>query len=420
MHNVWTIIKREYLERVRTKAFWIMTLLVPALMYGIVVLPSQLMMRQKGTAKHIVILASDADFGHGIENALNRPIAGVNKDTYTVEVVTPGTAAQQDDAKRKVQDGQLDGMLLATDDAVAAKKLTYSSRSSAGLIETGVMSGAIQMAYLQRQLTGYGVESDKIEKLLSEKFDLDTVRLSPTGAATKVSSRENFLVAVLLVMILYMSIILHGVAVMRSVLEEKTSRVMEVLLATTTPKQLMAGKIIGVGSVGLTQMAIWYGSGALVGAAAASQASAALSSLQLPIGALALFPLFFVLGYFLYSALYAMIGAMVNSEQEAQQIQFLVLLPLLLSTVIMVPAITSPGSPLVVGVSLFPFCTPLVMFARVAAQGAPAWQIALSLALVVLAIWVTIVVASRIYRVGILMYGKRPTLPELIKWFKYA
>jgi ABC-2 type transport system permease protein len=417
VHNVWIIIKREYLERVRTRGFWIMTVLVPALMYGVVVLPSQLMMRQKGTAKRIVILATGADFGHAIERSLNRPINGVNKDTYTVEVVTPGSAAQQDDAKRKVQDGQLDGMLLATDDAVAAKKLTYSSRSSAGLIETGVMSSAIRMAYLQKQLAGYGVANDKVEKLLNEQFDLDTVRLSPTGAATKVSSRENFLVAVLLVMILYMSIILHGVAVMRSVLEEKTSRVMEVLLATATPRQLMAGKIIGVGSVGLTQMAIWYGSGALVAAVATASLP---SGVQLPTTALMLFPLFFVLGYFLYSALYAMIGAMVNSEQEAQQIQFLVLMPLLLSTVIMVPAITSPNSPMVVGVSLFPFCTPLVMFARITAQGVPAWQIALSLALVVVAIWGTIIVASRIYRVGILMYGKRPTLPELIKWFRYA
>jgi ABC-2 type transport system permease protein len=420
MHNVWIIVKREYLERVRTKAFWITTILVPALMYGVIVLPTQLMMKQKGTAKRIAILASDADFGHAIERSLSRPIEGVNKDEYTVEVVTPGTAAQQEEAKRKVENGQLDGMLVATDDAVAAKKLTYSSRSSAGLIETGIIGSAIRMAYLQRQLAGYGIAGDKLESLLNEKFDLDTVRISETGAATKVSSRANFFIALVLVMILYMSIILHGVAVMRSVLEEKTSRVMEVLLASATPKQLMAGKIIGVGSVGLTQMAVWYGSGALVGAVAQAQASAITGSVQLPTAALALFPLFFVLGYFLYSSLYAMIGAMVNSEQEAQQIQFLVLMPLLLSTVIMVPAITSPASPMVVGVSLFPFCTPLVMFARVAAQGAPTWQIVVSLAGVLLATWVTTIVASRIYRVGILMYGKRPTLPELIKWFKYA
>jgi ABC-2 type transport system permease protein len=167
-------------------------------------------------------------------------------------------------------------------------------------------------------------------------------------------------------------------------------------------------------------MAIWYGSGALVGAVASSEATAVTGAVQLPVAALALFPIFFVLGYFLYAALYAMMGAMVNSEQEAQQIQFLVLMPLILSTLVMVPAITSPASPFVVGISLFPFCTPLVMFARVAAQGAPMWQVAVSLAGVLLATWGTTIVASRIYRVGILMYGKRPTLPELIKWFKYA
>jgi len=420
MHNVWVIIKREYLERVRTRAFWITTVLVPALMWGVIVLPTRLMMNQKGEAKHIAILTADADFAHAVERSLARPIEGVSKDNYTVDIVTPGTAAQQEEAKRKVESGQLDGMLLASADAVAAKKLTYSSRNSAGLIETGVIGGAIRNAYLQRQLAGYGVEPDKLDAMLNERIDLDTVRIAPGGATSKTSSRATFFLALTLTMILYMSIILHGVAVMRSVLEEKTSRIVEVLLASVTPKEMMAGKIIGVGSVGLTQLAIWYGSAGLLTAVMAAQVAAVTGSVQLPIAGIAMFPVFFVGGYFLYASLYAMIGAMVNSEQEAQQVQFFVLMPLILSTIVMVPAITSPNSPVAVGFSLFPFSTPLVMFARMMGQGVPAWQVAVSIVGMLLAIWVTLVVASRIYRVGILMYGKRPTLPELIKWFRYA
>jgi ABC-2 type transport system permease protein len=213
---------------------------------------------------------------------------------------------------------------------------------------------------------------------------------------------------------------MHGIAVMRSVLEEKTTRIVEVLLASVTPKELLAGKILGVGAVGLTQLAIWYAAGFFFAGAGLLAARSMMGPLQLPIMAIVMFPVFYVLAFFLYATLWAMLGAMSNSEQEAQQMQFFVMMPLIFSTIIMIPALTNPSSPLAVGFSLFPFSTPLVMYARIAAQGAPLWQIALSVALMIGAIYVVLVVASRIYRVGILMYGKRPTLPELIKWFKYA
>jgi ABC-2 type transport system permease protein len=187
-----------------------------------------------------------------------------------------------------------------------------------------------------------------------------------------------------------------------------------------TPKELMAGKIVGVGAVGLTQLAVWYGAGFLLAAPGLMAASSGLGSLNLAPLALALFPVYFLLGYFLYAALWAMLGAMSNSEQEAQQMQFFVMLPLILSSLIMIPALTNPNAPVAVAFSLFPFCTPLVMYARITAQGAPVWQIVLSIVLMIAAVYATLVVASRIYRVGILMYGKRPTLPELWKWFKYA
>jgi ABC-2 type transport system permease protein len=193
-----------------------------------------------------------------------------------------------------------------------------------------------------------------------------------------------------------------------------------VLLASVTPKELMAGKIIGVGAVGLTQLALWYAAGFAFLGPGLLAARGVMGPIEITPMALTMFPVFFVLGYFLYATLWAMLGAMSNSEQDAQQMQFFVMMPLILSTVMMGPAITSPNSPMVVAFSLFPFCTPLLMYVRIAAGEVPMWQLGLSIVLMLAAVYVVLVVASRIYRVGILMYGKRPTLPELIKWFRYA
>ena len=418
MHNVWVIIRREYLERVRTKAFWITTILVPALMGAFTILPAKLMMSQRGSDQHIAIVTSDAAFADVLEGSLARSAEQLGRK-YKLERVVGGTSQQLEDLKTQVKKGELDGVLVATDELLDQHKVVFSARTTTGMIESGVLRGAARIAYLQRQLAAQGVSPQKVEELLRQDFELDT-RLVTAGKESKASGRAAFFLTMALVMVLYMSILLHGIAVMRSVLEEKSSRIVEVLLASVTAKELMAGKILGVGAVGLTQLAVWYGVGALLGVGAAAQIAAVSGPINIPVLALALFPVFFVLGYFLYASLWAMLGAMSNSEQEAQQMQFFVMLPLILSTVLMGPAIINPSSPMIVVASLFPFCTPLVMYMRIAASEVPAWQIVLSIVLMLAAVYVVLVVASRIYRVGILMYGKRPTLPELIKWFKYA
>src|SRR5262249_4810723 len=205
-----------------------------------------------------------------------------------------------------------------------------------------------------------------------------------------------------------------------AVLDEKTSRIMEVMLSTATPNQMMVGKILGVGAVGLTQIAIWALAAALssLGLLAGSDALKGVISVRL----LAYFPVFFLLGYALYSTMYAAIGALVNSEQETQQLQFLVAMPLILSVIVLVQVLQHPESPLGFWASFFPFTSPLIMFARIAlaTDPVPPWQIAISLALLVATIYGLIVLCGRIYRIGILMYGKKPTLPEIVKWIKYA
>jgi ABC-2 type transport system permease protein len=229
-----------------------------------------------------------------------------------------------------------------------------------------------------------------------------------------------FIATLGMVMVMYVTVLLYGVNVMRSILEEKTSRIMEVMLSTASAKDLMAGKILGVGAVGLTQVGIWvltagiFSSSALV-------ASAGLIKGVLSLKLLLYFGVFFLLGYVLYSTLCAAVGSMVNSEQEAQQMQFLVMMPMILSVIFIVNIFQHPSSPVAIFGSLFPFTAPLVMFSRIAIQPeTPSWQIAASIALMIATIYGMVWLCGRIYRVGILMYGKKPNLPEIMKWIKYA
>jgi ABC-2 type transport system permease protein len=194
---------------------------------------------------------------------------------------------------------------------------------------------------------------------------------------------------------------------------------MEVLLSSASSTELMAGKLLGVGAVGLTQILVW----AIMAGTVALPALAAqpnFSDLQISPGVIVAFAVYFLLGYLLYSTMYAAIGAITTTEQEGQQIQFIVIIPLVMSVFMLMPAIRTPDSPVVFWMSLIPFFSPIVMYARIVVQTPPLWQIALSLLLLVGTIWGLVVLCARIYRIGVLIYGKRATIPEILKWLKYA
>jgi ABC-2 type transport system permease protein len=227
---------------------------------------------------------------------------------------------------------------------------------------------------------------------------------------------------------LYMTLLIYGIQVMRAVLEEKTTSIVEVIISAVRPGQLMLGKILGVGAVGLTQLGIWVLSGLLLltfGLPYALAVRPELAEIQDTLdvipqaGALALFVVFFVLGYFLFSSLYAAVAAMCSSEEDAQQTQIPVMILLVIPMLVLAPIIQDPHGTLATSLSLVPFFAPILMFPRFMA-GAPLWQVGVSLLLMVAAIVVLAWVAGRIYRVGILMQGKRPTLPEIVRWVREA
>jgi ABC-2 type transport system permease protein len=236
---------------------------------------------------------------------------------------------------------------------------------------------------------------------------------------------QTFLTTVALAMVLYFTLLVYGIATMRSVLEEKTTRIVEILVSSPRPFRLLTGKILGVAGVGFTQYLIWTIAGALISTygapvAAGFRAGASVPQFHIPLPLLIYAGLFFLAGYFLYASLYAAVGAMVSSDEEAQQVQLPVTL-LILAAFILFPAVMrDPASRLAVVASLVPFLSPTLVIFRIALQTPPFWQIALSLALSIATTIDVVYVAAKIYRVGILMYGKRPSLVELLRWLKYT
>jgi ABC-2 type transport system permease protein len=434
MHNIFIIAKREYLERVRSRAFVIMTFFIPLLMLGVTVVPSMLMLRGTGETKHMVVVSADQETAEMIrsrieqrqgeaktgqqENAKPGKRGGLNPVRYTVEVSTDTSDTSRAALTDKVNKKELDGFLWATPEAIAAHKLSLVTRDTSSFIENGILEQTVSDALRRHALRSKGLKEDDIEAALKP---VEVEAESPKGKNAP-NPQAMTIVTMVMVMIMYMTVLLYGIGVMRSILEEKTSRIMEVMLSTATSKEMMAGKILGVGGVGLTQVGIWAVAAGIFGGYSVV-ASGAMNAIKGAINPLLLiyFAVFFLLGYVLYSTLCAAVGSMVNSEQEAQQMQFLVMMPMILAVVFIFNIFQHPNSPIAVFGSLFPFTSPLVMFGRVAMQpDVPWWHIALSIALLVGTIYAMVLLCGRIYRVGILMYGKKPNLPEILKWIKYA
>jgi ABC-2 type transport system permease protein len=432
MRNMWLIIRREYLERVRTRSFLILTLLVPGIMTVVMMLPAKLATMGEKTQR-LVVVTSTPQFGEMVRQRFLSATTDTDQDDeespdanaakkkpeeeYSIDVDANPTDAERAALRDKVSSEAIDGYLWLSDDAIASGKVTWTSRNMAGFGERSHLSAILNRILQYQRLSANGLTTDKAEQLL-KPVKVEAVRLEH-GKESKGGGGGKFLEVVVMVMLLYMAVLLYGISVMRSVLEEKTSRILEVLLSSATSTQLMTGKLLGVGAVGLTQILVWVViAGVFALPAMAMQPS--FSELQIPISVLLAFAIFFLLGYLLYSTMYATIGAITTTEQEGQQLQFFIVIPLVLSVFMLAPVVRSPDAPLVVWLSMVPFFAPVLMYARIVVQTPPLWQIALSLSLLVATIAGLLVLCARIYRIGILIYGKRPNLPEILKWLKYA
>ena len=422
--NFRTITKREYLARLRSKGFWISTVALPVMMVAWAVLPSLMVARTKASQKLAVV-----DRTYQVADLLEETLVELARRTaeqvsFELELVVPQADAESQRLAldQRVLDEEISAWVWIDPEMLEENRVEYHAESVSNFITQQALTGALSSAVQKVRLAESGYDPEIVAEL-SSSIDLETVRISEDGSRAE-GGLGGFALAFAVFMVLYMTTLIYGQQVMLGVLEEKSSRVVEVILSTVDPLDLMAGKIAGIGLAGLTQLAIWFSIAALLTAPGLVALLAFLpAGTELPTLAPMLvlhFFLLFILGYFFYATFYAMIGSAFNNPQEAQQMASLAVIFVVLPWIFFLPILNDPDSTLAVVTSLIPIFTPFLMVLRIAVKMPPTWQILLgyllTTALCVGMIWL----CARIYRVGILMYGKKPSLKELWRWVRYA
>ena len=412
------IISREYLQRVRRKSFIITTLLVPILMIGLMVAPALIAMFSTPEAKTIAVIDDTGQIFSHLQDS----------DEITFESYT-----QPLDSARA--DADVEAILAIGANAVDRpnQSITLYYRGAPTLSTDSYIQSQLKDAIEELRLRAYNIEN--LRQILDEiNVDLSypTVRIDKEED-TGTSSMLSYFLSLLMDLMLYTFILIYGQMVMTSIIEEKNNRVLEIVVSSVKPATLMMGKVLGIGLVAITQILIWGliismctiwvvpAVGASVSAGADAELIAAVGQLS-DIGYItSLFTymlLFFVGGYLFYSAIYAAIGSAVDNIQDASQLSTIPTLPIIIALVASMSVMQNPGSSLAFWLSMIPFTSPMTMMSRIAFD-VPFWEIMLSLVLLYASFIGVIWIAAKIYRVGIFMYGKKPSFVEIIRWARY-
>jgi ABC-2 type transport system permease protein len=433
MDKILAIIKREYLVRVKTRAFLISTMLSPLLMLALTILPIFFATRGGGERKVTVLdqsgdpelfsaITKSMDSRYGDQAELKRSDPGVGTTHYTLvrRVVGPTEdleEAQQPYKQQASKDPDSTYLVLSPGILTGTEPEYYARNTSDFSI--GTLERAISGAVTSLKLKRAGLDQAKINEY-TRSIELKRNKIDSGGGVTE-GGRADFLVAFVMLFFIYISVLIYGLFVMRGVIEEKQSRIVEVIVSSVKPTQMMLGKVVGIGLVGLTQITIWALAAFLLTTVGVSMVSnVAVSAVRIPPLLLVYFVVYFVLGYFLYATLYALVGATVSSEEDAQQAQLPVTMLLVVPMIVANMIIANPTGTSSVVMSMVPFFAPILMMIRIAVVNPPVWQVFLSMAIMLASILGAVWVAARIYRVGILMYGKRPSIAELGKWLRYS
>lgn len=447
MNKLSAIIKREYFQRVRNKWFILATLIAPLMLAALVALPALVgSMQTSGKTRFAIIDQTDRLFD-GLRESIGHSDYDDDEDDEAAEpqqagkrepATNPkGEAAARyeiervqmnnrslDEVRRelnqKVQRNQLDGYLIIPADILTTGQAEYFGRKGSDIFFAGRLKDKLSDAVRDERLRDNQINQARLREL-SRPVALNRTVVSERGEEK--DSGESFVLSYVVGGLIYVTILLYGGMIMSAVVEEKTTRVAEMLFSSVRPFTLMLGKLLGVSLVALTQCAIWgaalalvtiYGMTSVAAAAMAGRTSFTIPSIA-P-SAIIYFVLFFLLGYFIYATLYALVGSLVNTVQEGQQLSLPLVFILVFAFSLIIPVLRNPNSSFSFWISLVPFFSPITMIVRIFSQTPPFWQIALSLLLgfstVVLLIWV----AARIYRIGMLMYGKRASLAEMWRW----
>ena len=426
MGKTLVVAKREYLERVRGKWFVIATIFAPLFFGAIMIVPAVLGARTTASADVADVAILDAT-GTDVGRRLGDRLRGPTGDTTLARVmpVAPaGLAAAESTATRAVAARELQGYFVLDSATLAGLSARYAGRNVSSVSDLEELRTAVRNTVLAYRLERSGIEPAQVRSLTETRLALETERVTERGRGGSGIASVIFGVAVS--GLLYLSLIIYGVSVMRGVQEEKQTRVAELVVSSAPPDALLVGKVLGIGVVAFTQMVIWATMAALLlnvrgpvlRTFGVDAASFPLPSITL--GAVALLLLFFVTGFLLYATLFAAVGAMVNSDQEAQQAAMPLMFLLVASSLFLQPTLQNPNSRVAEVASWVPFTAPVVMPLRMSLTSVPSPELALTLLGIVLSCVGVLWLAARIYRVGLLMYGKRPSIGELVRWIRYA
>lgn len=449
MRKFLAVVKREYLQRVRTKMFIIMTILGPVIMVGLTVVPALLFSMKAGNATRIAIVDQTGKLYERAQDAIvsgdekkkangDKKIAENFNASTQERVKTAGSAMKSsydvrqakldnrslDEVKKELSEqvlkDQLDGYIILPPDVLDSGKVESHWRNTSDVVTRGQIEDRLSRAVVSQRMAEANIDATRVDEM-SRPIEMSAEKVTESGSE-KDSGAGFFLVLAIGILILIM-ITTYGQIILAAVVEEKETRIAEMLFSSMRAFPLMLGKLIGISLLALTQYVIWaitFALFALYGVGAFSARGADITLPSLPVSFYIYFFLFFILGYFIYATLYALIGSMVTTTQEGGQVALPVIFMIMAGYYLMFPVVRAPNSGFAFWVSMIPFFSPITMLVRIVSQTPPLWQIALSLLIgygtVVLLIWL----AARIYRIGMLMYGKRATIPEVIRWVRQA
>lgn len=427
MRKLWLVVKREYMTRVVSKGFVISTIAIPAVLVAMIVFGGLMGNGRPTRPFRIALLDETGGLGKLISANLAQYKLPGGEPEFELRPLPDLPASPQqarDRLDRLTRTHVLDGYLWIPADISAAGARPELVESDEALVNSrGALNNAITQAVIATRLRIFGITPQHVGSLL-HPADVRIRRLAGNQRSSE-DKGQGYVIAIVMASILYGALLMYGITTMRSVLEEKTTRTMEVLTSSIRPVQLMAGKILGVAAVGLTQFLIWAVSAGLILAYAVTVAHA-FGNGHSPLGVhispllLACFVIFFMGGYFLFASMYAAIGAVVSDQNDAQQLQMPITFLLVASFFLFGVIASDPSSTASVILTLIPFFSPILMVFRVALETPPLWQLGLSIGILLVTTAGVVYVTARIYRVGVLMYGKRPSLIELFRWMRYS
>jgi ABC-2 type transport system permease protein len=430
MGKIPIIFKKEYLEKIKSKAFIITTILLPLVMSSFILIPVGIELFTSREEKVVAVYDRTGKVFPVLKEAFEEKKTESPEDQmqrrnpelikrFRLTQVNLDNPSERAALIQDVESSKVSGyVMVAYNDSAKTYDATFHGKSLSDFNLQRRLQVGLNKALTKIKLADAGLGEDKI-KQVETQIDLKQVKLT-AGKEEKSSGEYQFIAAYIMAMILYVTMLIYGIMVMNAVIEEKSSRVMEVMISSVKPAELMLGKVLAIGAVGLTQYAIWAGVGIGLSASSLAAMSGSGASLGLSPMIFVYFVLFFVLGYLMFAMLYAAIGSAVENAQDAQSFQTPVTMLIVIPIIMISFVIQKPDAPFSVIMSLIPIFSPILMIARISVTDVPLWQTLLSLVLMSATAYGLLTVSSKIYRVGILMYGKKPTLAELIRWTKYS